>query len=113
MNFMREVACDTELGGVPIPGGATMMVNLGSANHDETRWDDPESFDIFRERKPHIGFGRGAHVCLGMHLARLEMNSLLSALVARVARIEVGTPSIAMNNTICSFASLPVTLHAA
>jgi cytochrome P450 len=48
-----------------------------------------------------------------MHLARLEMNSLLSALVARVARIEVGTPTIALNNTICSFASLPVTLHAA
>ena len=54
-----------------------------------------------------------ARACAGMHLARLEMNSLLSALVARVARIEVGNPTIAMNNTICSFASLPVTLHAA
>ncbi|HEY7052545.1 MAG TPA: cytochrome P450 [Mycobacterium sp.] len=80
LNFMREVTCDTELGGVAIPRGATMMLSLGSANHDETRWDDPESFDIFREHKPHIGFGHGAHVCLGMHLARLESTKILNAL---------------------------------
>ena len=80
LNFMREVTCDTELGGLQIPEGATMMLNLGSANHDETRWDDPEKFDIFRERKPHIGFAHGAHVCLGMHLARLESTKIFNAL---------------------------------
>jgi hypothetical protein len=48
-----------------------------------------------------------------MYLARLEMNALLKALVARVARIEVGTPTVALNNTISSFASLPAKLHAA
>jgi cytochrome P450 len=80
LNFMREVSCDTELAGVALPKGATMMLSLGSANHDETRWDDPESFDIFRERKPHIGFGHGAHVCLGMHLARLESTKIFNAL---------------------------------
>ena len=57
-----------------------MMLSLGSANHDETRWDDPEEFDIFRERKPHIGFAHGAHVCLGMHLARLESTKIFNAL---------------------------------
>ncbi|EHI10502.1 cytochrome P450 [Mycolicibacterium thermoresistibile] len=80
LNFMRAVTRDTEIGGVQVPQGATMMLNLGSANHDETRWDDPESFDIFRERKPHIGFGHGAHVCLGMHLARLETTKIFNAL---------------------------------
>jgi len=80
LNFMREVTRDTELAGVAIPEGSTMMLSLGSANHDETRWDDPESFDIFRERKPHIGFGHGAHVCLGMHLARLETTKIFNAL---------------------------------
>lgn len=80
LNFMREVTCDTEIGGVQIPKGATMMLSLGSANHDETRWDDPEKFDIFRERKPHIGFAHGAHVCLGMHLARLETTKIFNAL---------------------------------
>lgn len=80
LNFMRETTCDTELGGVRIPAGSTMAVNLGSANHDELRWDCPEQFDIFRERKPHIGFGHGAHVCIGMHLARLESTVIFNTL---------------------------------
>jgi cytochrome P450 len=80
LNFMREVTVDTELGGVAIPKGATMMLSLGSANHDGTRWEDPESFNIFRERKPHIGFAHGAHVCLGMHLARLESTKIFNTL---------------------------------
>ncbi|MGE2725378.1 cytochrome P450 [Mycolicibacterium pulveris] len=80
LNFMREVTCDTELAGVALPKGATMMLSLGSANHDETRWDDAEDFDIHRERKAHIGFAHGAHVCLGMHLARLETTKIFNAL---------------------------------
>jgi cytochrome P450 len=80
LNFMREVTVDTELGGIAIPKGATMMLSLGSANHDGTRWEDPESFNIFRERKPHIGFAHGAHVCLGMHLARLESTKIFNSL---------------------------------
>ena len=80
LNFMREVTCDTEIGGVQIPKGAIMMLSLGSANHDETRWEEPEKFDIFRDRKPHIGFAHGAHVCLGMHLARLESTKIFNAL---------------------------------
>ncbi len=84
LNFMRETTCDTELGGVQIPAGSTMAVNLGSANHDETRWDRAEQFDIFRERKPHIGFGHGAHVCIGMHLARLESTVIFNTLLDRL-----------------------------
>lgn len=84
LNFMRETTRDTELGGIQIPAGSTMAVNLGSANHDEARWDDPERFDIFRERKPHIGFGHGAHVCIGMHLARLESSIIFNTLFDRL-----------------------------
>lgn len=84
LNFMRETTRDTELAGVQIPAGSTMAVNLGSANHDETRWDHPEDFDIFRERKPHIGFGHGAHVCIGMHLARLESTVIFNTLFDRL-----------------------------
>ncbi|KQH77618.1 cytochrome [Mycobacterium gordonae] len=80
LNFIREVSVDTEFFGLELPKGSTMMVNLGSANHDETRWADAESFDIFRDRMPHIGFGHGAHVCLGMHLARLESATIFNAL---------------------------------
>lgn len=81
LNFIREVTADIEFFGRHIPKGSTMVVNLGSANHDETRWEHAEAFDIFRERKPHIGFGHGAHVCLGMHLARLESTKIFNALL--------------------------------
>jgi cytochrome P450 len=84
LNFIRETTCDVEFFGMQIPSGSTMTVNLGSANHDETRWSDPERFDIFRERKPHIGFGHGAHVCLGMHLARLESTIIFNTLMDRL-----------------------------
>jgi cytochrome P450 len=95
LNFMREVTADTEIGGVAVPKGATMMLSLGSANHDETRWDDPESFNIFRERKPHIGFAHGAHVCLGMHLARLESTKIFNALFDELPglRLEPAAPA--------------------
>jgi cytochrome P450 len=84
LNFIREVTCDIEFFGVQVPAGSMMAVNLGSANHDETRWDHPERFDIFRERKPHIGFGHGAHVCIGMHLARLESTIIFNTLLDRL-----------------------------
>ncbi|MGW5381568.1 cytochrome P450 [Nocardia sp. NPDC003963] len=95
LNFMRETTRDIEFHGVAIPAGATIAVNLGSANHDEHRWADPERFDIFRERRPHIGFGHGAHVCLGMHLARLESTLLFRTLFDRLPglRLDPGAPA--------------------
>ena len=80
----RGVTCDTELGGVPIPAGSTVVVSLGAANRDETRWPDASRFDIFRERKPHIGFAHGPHMCLGMHLARMETTVALNAIFDRL-----------------------------
>jgi cytochrome P450 len=81
LNFVRQAVVDVDLAGTPIPAGSVIMVNLGSANHDESRWADPERFDIFRERKPHVGFGHGAHQCLGMHLARLETTVMFDYLL--------------------------------
>jgi cytochrome P450 len=77
LNFVRQAVVDVEVDGTVIPAGSVVMVNLGSANHDEVRWSNPHLFDIHRERKPHIGFGHGAHQCLGMHLARLETTVML------------------------------------
>jgi cytochrome P450 len=84
LNFMRQTTRDVEFHRVAIPKDSMVSVNLGSANHDETRWDEPERFDIFRERKPHIGFGHGAHVCIGMHLARLESTLFFNTLFDRL-----------------------------
>jgi cytochrome P450 len=80
----RTTTRDTEVCGVPLPAGASVVCGLGSANHDETRWPDPERFDIFRERRPHIGFAHGPHMCLGMHLARMETQVALNALLDRL-----------------------------
>ncbi len=91
LNFMREATRDVEFHGVHIPEGSTIAMNLGSANHDENRWDDPEIFDIFRDRKPHIGFGHGAHVCLGMHLARLESTLIFNTLFNRLPGLRLDT----------------------
>ena len=79
----RECSRDTELAGVPIPEGAPVITNLGSANHDPSRWPDGDEFDIFREPLPHIAFGVGVHMCLGMHLARMEMASAMNRLLDR------------------------------
>jgi cytochrome P450 len=84
LNITRVALHDTELSGVPIPAGSTVMLMLAAANRDETRFEDPDRFDIFRETKAHIGFGHGAHVCLGMHLARLEMRVALNLLLDRL-----------------------------
>jgi cytochrome P450 len=84
-----------------------------SANRDERRWDRAEEFDITREVSSHLGFGYGVHACVGMGLARLEGNAVLSALVAKVETLEVGEPVRKLNNLIRSFASLPVHVIAA
>src|SRR5712691_1852095 len=80
----RTATQDVELGGVRIPSGGFVAVSLGAANRDPRRYAEPDAFDIFREDKGHISFGDGAHRCLGMHLARLEMRVLLNAVLDRL-----------------------------
>jgi cytochrome P450 len=80
----RGATRDTEVCGVAIPAGSSVIVSLGAANHDETRWPDAEAFDIFRERRPHIGFAHGPHLCLGMHLARMETTVVINTLLDRL-----------------------------
>jgi cytochrome P450 len=80
----RVATRDTELAGVPIPAGSAVMPMLGAANRDETRYADPDRFDVFRAPKPSISWGFGAHVCLGMHLARIEMRVALELLLDRL-----------------------------
>jgi cytochrome P450 len=79
-----------------------------SANRDERKWHDPERFDVRRRASDHLGFGNGAHMCAGLHLARLEMTALLEVLAQRVVRFEIGTPVLALNNVLRGLASLPV-----
>jgi cytochrome P450 len=79
----RECATDAEIAGVTIPKGGFVTVNIGAANHDETRWERPDEFDIFRAPQPHIAFGHGVHMCIGIHLARMEMATAVNRLLDR------------------------------
>ena len=80
----RTTTCDVVLEGVEIPKGSSIMVSVGSANHDPQRWSDPERFDIRREVRPHIAFATGAHTCLGLHLARMETSVVINELLDRL-----------------------------
>ncbi|ORB89062.1 cytochrome P450 [Mycobacterium persicum] len=89
LTITRIATRDTELGGVPIPAGSSVMPMLGAANRQEDRYPDPNRFDIFRAARAHIGFGHGVHVCLGMHLARLEMRVALNLLFDRLPNLRL------------------------
>ena len=76
---------DVVLGGVAIPAGSVVTVCIGAANRDESAFVDPERYDIHRPRTPpHLTFGGGPHICLGQHLARMEMVAAANALFDRL-----------------------------
>ncbi len=73
-----------EIAGVHLPEGAHIMALIGAAGRDPERYDDPDTFDIHREPKPHLGFGFGLHTCLGAILARMETAQAANALLDRM-----------------------------
>jgi cytochrome P450 len=93
MSINRTATDDLTLGDVEIPRGSVLEVSLGAANRDHTRWDHADSFDIFREKKPHIAFAWGVHTCLGAHLARAEMSAALTALFDRLPGLRLDPES--------------------
>jgi len=92
--FMRTAVEDYVLRGVPIAAGDAVLLSYPSANRDEEVFADPQRFDVGRNPNRHVGFGFGAHFCLGSHLARREGRALFAELVPRLRSIELlGQPS--------------------
>ncbi|WP_310777839.1 cytochrome P450 [Mycobacterium sp. Z3061] len=87
--FMRTAQADTEVRGVPIAKGESVLLSYVSANRDEEVFTDPFRFDVGRDPNKHLSFGHGVHFCLGAALARLEMNSFFSELIPRIKSIEM------------------------
>lgn len=86
----RTPAVDTELCGVELPAGACLSVASGSANRDPSRFENPDQFNIFRDRKNrHFAFAFGPHVCIGQHLARVEMTRALNAILDRLPNVRL------------------------
>jgi cholest-4-en-3-one 26-monooxygenase len=93
IHFRRTATRDVEVGGVTIKAGDKVVIYYTSANRDESVFENPDTFDIGRDPNPHLGFGGGGpHFCLGRHLAKLEIEQMLQALLDRVDRVELVSP---------------------
>jgi cytochrome P450 len=82
--ILRRAMADTELAGVAIEAGADVALLIGAANRDERKYTEPDRYDMFRSQRQHVGFGFGVHVCLGMHLARMESRIAINTLFDRL-----------------------------
>ncbi|MFD8043083.1 cytochrome P450 [Streptomyces chartreusis] len=102
------------VGECTIPADAIVLLLTGSANRDETRWADPDRFDIEREPLPHFGFGTGIHHCLGAALARLETEIATDVLRSRTSLIEpAGQAARSANIILRGFSSMPASVKPA
>ena len=109
--FCRTPMEDIELHGQRIRAGENLCLFYGSANRDETIFEEPMSFRIERHPNRHVGFGIGEHVCLGAHLARLELQVLFRRLLERVHRLELaGSVERLRSSFICGIKHLPIRL---
>ena len=86
----RIATYDTDIGGCPVPKGTRLMLSMTSANRDEEVCPNGDLWDPDREVKvPHLAFGWGRHLCLGMHLARLEMRVALTSVARRLPNLRL------------------------
>nr|WP_240896171.1 cytochrome P450 [Kineococcus siccus] len=112
--FFRTATGEVRIGGAVVGDGEKILMFLGAANRDPRRWDRPDEFDLTRDPSGHVGFGMGLHQCVGQHVARLEAEAVLGALLERVGSLDLaGTPRRHLNNTMRAWGSLPLRVRRA
>jgi cytochrome P450 len=89
---LRRVTEPTQLAGVAMQPGQDVTVLIAAANRDPARYADPDRFDIHRPHQPNLGFGVGLHFCLGINLAKLEVERVVNAFLARMPDYVVTAP---------------------
>jgi len=87
--FSRWATRDVDHFGVHIPAGSVVHLCVGAANRDPQRWEHPDDYDPSRPLKSSLAFGQGAHICLGMHVARAEMITAISAVLDRLPNLRL------------------------
>ena len=108
-HFMRTATEDCELGGKAIKAGDSLCLFYWSGNRDEAVFGDPYAFRVDRAPNPQIAFGHGVHLCLGLHLAKLEIKALFAELLPRLDQIELaGEPKNSVANFVSGLKTLPV-----
>lgn len=108
-HFMRNATRDAEFLGVPFKKMDRIMALFVSGNRDEDVFTNPFEFDITRRPNPHLSFSYGPHVCLGQHVAKLEMRALYAELLPRLKSIEpAGEPRLKVSNFVSGQKTLPM-----
>jgi hypothetical protein len=108
-HFMRTATEDYELRGRKIEKGQSLQLLYISGNRDEEAFPDPFKFRIDRENNRHVAFGYGAHVCLGQHLAKMEIRAFFAELLGRLDSIELaGEPKRVQSTFVSGLKTLPV-----
>jgi cytochrome P450 len=112
-HFFRTAVEDCEVGAKAVRAGDSLMMAYWSANRDASAFADPFAFRVDRSPNRHLAFGFGPHICLGKFLAKLEMQALFSALLARVRHIELaGEPAWVKANFVSGLKTLPIRFQA-
>jgi len=108
--YMRRTATrDTKVGDTAIAAGDKVVMYFGAANRDPAKFDNPDALDLARTPNEHIAFGGGPHVCLGQHLARIEIDAILGEVLTRMDDLEiVGEPEWLASTFISGPKSMPV-----
>jgi cytochrome P450 len=111
-HFRRTATCDTELNGKKIKKGDKVVMWYSSSNRDETRYENPDRFDVHRNPE-HQAFGAGGrHFCLGTALARLELKILFEETLARYPKMTMdGRPKFVESAFLNQLKTLPVRLR--
>jgi cytochrome P450 len=107
--YFRTTTRETEIAGTRIEAGEKIYVSIAAANRDPRKWEEAARFNISRKVAGHVGFGTGIHACVGQMIARLEIEALMTAMLERVATIELAAkPERLMHNTLRAVSKLPV-----
>jgi hypothetical protein len=91
----RIASHEMQVGGCPVHQKQNLTLSLRSANRDPAVFAEPDKFDVSREKKPHVAFGGGAHICIGAPLARLEAQVALLRLFERFPNLRLANPDAA------------------
>ena len=107
--MMRTATEDTEVRGVPIAAGDSVLLSYVSANRDEEVFVDADRFDVARDPNKHLAFGHGVHFCMGAALARMEINSFFTELIPRLESIELdGDAELTATTFVGGLKHLPI-----
>jgi cytochrome P450 len=109
--FSRLLTRNYDMDDVTLPAGSRAIVCYGAANRDQRKFPNPHTFDVMRSSADQMAFGSGPHMCVGLHLARLEMNAIFCALATRVKRFHIQQETRNLNNVLRGFSKLIVSVE--